>query len=170
MLKWLFRKRIQRTAAIENYLTLFSTDELLYLNDIAIIGIEMRVSRRNGDVMRDIEISAFIIAAVSARMGKVPETIVGLASARTAARLALAGKISAMAKAKNMQPFDRMSALSDFRIGIDYFSSKDEFRLSLHVSMIGRIYDDGTAANLLPELDDYGEGQAWEAQWRRATS
>jgi hypothetical protein len=163
MLKWLFGKSLNRTTALEAYLARFNARELAYMNDNAIQGIFFRLLARQ-DAFPTIDLVSYIHAALQGKAGRIPDTLAGYAAERVRVRTALAKAMTAWKEIDFMEFGERSGP--PFRTGVEPSDAEEERRLGLHVTMLERIYGDQYGANLLPELEAFGEAQAWEQYWR----
>jgi hypothetical protein len=173
MLKWLadkfFGKRTARTAALDAYLDQFSPGELATINNLALSGIQFSILSGR-DPFPDIDLSTHIHAALLAKQGRIGGSLSDLASARVSIRNAITKgtieQIKAMRSGAFHEPLLQFYEPSDDDQEDD--DQEDDDRLNDHVTMLKRIYHDDNKANLLPSLERYNEGKAWEQKWRNA--
>lgn len=161
----LFKKTNQRRRAFESYLAHFSEPELSYLNDIALTSLY-----DNGlpghDAEACLEVATYVHAAMVAAQSADPRASDDQWRTRSKVRISLAAAMTSFRKRLTRQDISRLTY--EYRSNTPYPPDYDaNDRLDLHNLMLSRIFRDPFAAPYFPELDEYGEGEAWLDGWRK---
>lgn len=159
MLKWLFRKRIAKMRALEDYLAHFNADELAYLKNISLMGLMAGADTFNTLSPNDrILLCAYIQAEWLVATGQIEADPVARGEARARYNIQLAKDAPRIIGARGIQFF---SAISPHQLDAPDFDDVQEDRLGNHAIVLQRIFRDPNNASTLPELNALGEGEAW---------
>lgn len=158
---FVFRTRLRRAKLIESYLCRFTNDEISYMLSLIITGLAF--GNHSRDPFDDLDLAAYLYSEAVAGGDTLEEVSASKIKARGPYRVALAKAVQSIAFKRSGGGF---LALHDFKLPHAEFTSQDEDRLGLHLTMLTRIYKVGSDAPLLPELEEYGEGEQWASFWR----
>lgn len=159
MLKWLFRKRIERTQALESYLSHFDAGELAYLKNITLMG-RMPTQYPSDTLSANdrILLCAYIQAEWLVVSGQLKADPMARSVERASYNIELAKDATRLIGAQASKFFE---VVSPHRLSEPDLDAEQEDRLGAHAIVLERIYRNPRNAPTLPELDDIGEGIAW---------